>query len=432
MKLRERLARQWTVLALGLTLLIGLLAILSLYIIEDYFLDHELATVAAQWQQENAPPLPGDFTFVPESAWSPVLRAQLGDAPFGGLREFALTDQMYVHALRLAAGAQGEAGALLFDVSRRMTVNRALARQWHWLLVALVLVTVLTRMTVKRAARALTQETLVLVSALRDSDTPQALQTYAQRAQIDEFAALARHNAAILQARFDALDREREMLAFLQHELRTPLQTARASLDVLLMQDATATGGAATLATPQGRRLQRAIRRLERVAMSVGWLAGDGSGAGSGIDSDARADRELPESDAALAHTPVAVAPVVRALVDEFADLAARKPCRFVISVDDDLHWPLPAAVLETLLANLLLNAVQHGSAGEIRIDNIGRQLRIDNPLPTAASPSAAGGLGLQIVARWAQRFHLQVRSERRNDRWQVSVEPEAATGAAD
>lgn len=447
MKLRDRLARQWTLLALGLALMTGVLAILALYMVEDHFLDRELGSVAGRWQENPAQPLPGDFTFQPESAWSPVLRARLGDAPVGAVREFALTEQMYVHALRLAAGPQGEAGALVFDVSRRMTVNAVLASQWHWLLVILALVMLLTRAAVQRAARALTDETLALVSALQDGDTPQTLQAYAQRAGIDEFATLAQHNAAILQARFDALDREREMLAFLQHELRTPLQTARASLDVLLMQEAAepdmttsnttasnmtvpdttvpdassplpAASPGSPLATPPGRRLQRAIRRLERVAMSVGWLAGNDTRTGDAAASVI--------SHTAASHAPVAVAPIVRALIDEFADLATRKQCHFVLTVDEDLHWPLPAAVLETLLANLLLNALQHGSSGEIRIDNEGRQLRIDNAwIPSAAAQrSADGGLGLQIVARWAQRFHLRVHSEARADRWRVTVQP--------
>ena len=75
------------------------------------------------------------------------------------------------------------------------------------------------------------------------------------------------------------------------------------------------------------------------------------------------------------------------------------------------LYWEAPWDVVETLLANLLLNAVQHGGEGTIVLeaDDDGLVLR-NPPQPADAANGPSGfGLGLRIVQRLAERIGWNV-----------------------
>ena len=175
-----------------------------------------------------------------------------------------------------------------------------------------------------------------LVERIGGSPDPASLRAFAEREEIAEFSQLALWAADSWKARLHALAVERETLAFLGHELRTPLQSARTSL--ALLQDDRDNEEA-------WKRLQRAQNRLLRASHSVLWLASD---AGPPVD------------------VGCAIGPLLAGLVGEFSTLAHARGQTLALGVPEGLRWALPEEVAETVVANGLLNAIQHGGPGRI------------------------------------------------------------------
>jgi signal transduction histidine kinase len=140
--------------------------------------------------------------------------------------------------------------------------------------------------------------------------------------------------------------------------------------------------------TPVWQRLQRAMNRLIRASNSILWLSSP----------------TLPQ-----AYEPARIHEIVVGLVEELAPLAATKGQTLELDVQGELAsgeitWPGARDAVEAVLANLLLNAIQHGSAGVIRVEIGPDAVSISNPFDSQA---AAGGfgIGLQIVERLIERF---------------------------
>jgi len=377
--LRRVLAAQWIGFTLALAALFVVLTVLLLYVLEDSFIDRRLRDTAARIERlDELPALPDRYSVHPEARLPAELRVRLRDASIGAIREFRRGDGRYVHVLWTRT-ADGTAYALVYDATDDLTVNAGIARAWPYLLPLFALLALAAYALARRFTGRVARKASHLLEQLRSAPDPAALRHYADAEAIREFSELARLSADAWDARLAALERERTTLAFLAHELRTPLQSARTSL-ALLEDDR---GNVAAFA-----RLQRALARLTRASNSLLWLA---SGA------------------APAAGETTAMAELLGELVAEFQPLAAAREQRFALHVAEGSLWPLRRDAAETLFANLLLNAVQHGSAGVVRIEIEADAVQIHNP---CAEPGEGGGfgLGLQIVQRLAERCGLRLR----------------------
>ncbi|GGA76997.1 hypothetical protein GCM10011521_14040 [Arenimonas soli] len=371
--LSQVLARQWIAFALVLAAGFSAMTLLLLFVLEDGFIDDRLGNVAGGIVDLESARLPDRFELhAREHAPAELRQAMHGRRP-GGIREFRLADDRYVHVLAGRSPA-GEDYLLVYDVSNQLRVNQALARAWPWLVVmavALALVAwLLSRWLVSRISR----RARGLIEHIGGSPDPGTLKSLAATEEIAEFSQLAHLAAESWGARLQALALERETLAFLGHELRTPLQSARTSL-ALLKDD------------PHDQRawnrLQRAHDRLLRASHSVLWLASD-------IE---------PPVDARCA-----VGPLLAGLAEEFGPLADTRRQTLAVQATPGLEWALPEDIAETVVANGLLNAIQHGGAGTISIDATPDGLQMHNPLPVDAGP-AGFGLGLPLAERLLARF---------------------------
>lgn len=129
-------------------------------------------------------------------------------------------------------------------------------------------------------------------------------------------------------------------------------------------------------------RLRRALSRLERAGNAILWLSADTVLCGG---------------------QPTPARPALDELVDELQPLAVARAQAFDVRVAPGLYWDAPREVVETLLANLLLNAIQHGDAGVIGVEADGGRLVICNRQAAADVPGF--GLGLEIARRLAARI---------------------------
>lgn len=392
--LRAVLVRQWIAFGLALLAAFAAMTLLLLYMLEDSFIDRRLRDVAGGIHSLNpAPSLPERFEIhAPHAAPEPI-RSRVDGLPVGGIREFRLPDERYVHVLSARTRA-GEHFVLVSDATDELRVNAIVVRLWPWLALAMAALALIGAVLARAFMNRLSRQASRLVAGIEDEPSPARLHAYVSETAVREFAQIARHIAAAWDARLAALAREGETLTFLSHELRTPLQSARTSL-ALLKADRNH--------LPAWQRLERALARLARASASILWLS----------------EREPPASP----HEASAAKPLLLALGEELAPLAAQRGQHIRVRGDDGSRWPLPAAVLETVLANLLLNAVQHGDAGLIDVEIRRAGVRVSNPLPAAQAP-AGFGLGLKLIERVLDRIGWTVRLELHSDAAMVTVEP--------
>lgn len=378
--LRQVLARQWVTFALLLFAGFSAMTVLLLYVLEDSFIDRQLQRVGARVTTLAEPPeLPLGFRLMHRAEATGELRARTLGQGHGAIREFRLADKRYLHVL---AGEDGrrQPFLLVYDVSDQLTVNAALARGWPWLvLLALVLAATAYALASRFVGR-ISRRAVELVDRVGRADGTAELRKLARQEDIAEFSELARLGAEAWEARLAALELERQTLAFLAHELRTPLQSARTSLVVLEENPGS---------TEAWARLRRAVARLVRASHGVLWLAGDHE-----------AGREQHCCPGML----------LDALVEEFTPLAMARHQSLHCFGDCRVRWPLPGEAMETVLANLLLNAIQHGGPGRVEVVVARRALLVANPVGNVTSPPGFG-LGLQVVQRLLTRFGLELAS---------------------
>jgi signal transduction histidine kinase len=390
-RLRDVLARQW--IGFGLLLFAGGagMALLLLFMLEDAFIDQRLREVGA-YLARGATQLPARFERHAREAAAPALARRTAGMRDGIVREFRLDDGRYVHVLA-TTDREGARLLLVHDVSEQLYVNATLARAWPWLLGFGLLLMLAATWLARRFVARVSGRATALVQALASPDGPERLHALADGEDIAEFAQLARTAAAAWQQRLEAIERERETLAFLGHELRTPLQSARTSL-ALLQEDR---GDEAAW-----QRLQRAQGRLARASETILALGAP--------HVPAREER----CDAAS---------LLEALATEFAPLARAREQEIRFEKVLSGHWPMPTAVAESVLANLLLNAIQHGGAGAIVVALDDAGATIVNP-PGADEGTGGFGLGLSLVERLLQRHGARLHREQTpTGAWWVAIE---------
>ena len=396
--LQQALARRWMAFAAVLSLSSAVIALLLLFLLEDSFIDRRLRAVAATVVDPAAPaPLPVGFQVL---AWPELpadLRAPLAARKSGAIAEFRRSDGRYVHALSTRS-TDGRPFVLVYDVTDELTINPRLSVGLVYAL-ALLLLSLLCAYVLARTFISRTVEGVHgLMRQVLDSPDPQQLEALAQREPVREFGELLQLHAGVWREQRAAVERERETLAFLAHELRTPLQSARTSLELL------AESPAHVLAMA---RLQRALARLTRASNAILWLGSDAT---------------LPQE---RIHATTRVAELVR----ELQPLAAVRGQSVELRISSALYWEAPWDVVETLLANLLLNAIQHGGEGIIVLEADDTALTLSNPHATTSVDGF--GLGLRIVERLAARIGWEVALVRQADgvycqvRWAPVPTPE-------
>lgn len=135
--------------------------------------------------------------------------------------------------------------------------------------------------------------------------------------------------------------RQQNFLAAVSHEFKSPIASVRLAAETLLMR----------VDSPDGRRLgQRILEDSERLLRMVDNL----------LDTT-----RLEEGRQALEPEPVAVEAAVAAGVSEVAERAELNGIGIDVDVDEGLGLDVDAAALETILRNLLDNAIKACVAGD-------------------------------------------------------------------
>lgn len=386
-RLSSMLARQWTLFTLTLLIAFSAMAVLLLFLLEDQFIDARLREHASTPAHALASNITRyDFAHAPEE-----MQLHMRSAGAKHIREFRLDDGRYVHALLLEQ--DGARTVLVYDASDQLYVNRAFVHALPWLLAIALLLALMSWWLARRFIVGVIRQLDGVLGNPAAADLHASLRHLQAHAEVEEFSQLAAIAADALQANRDALEREKQTLAFLAHEIRTPLQSAKNSLALL---DTSPDNPAAW------QRLRRSLARLGRASHSVLWMASARSGA-SGERCDGRVS--------------------IDGLADEFQTMLQARGMHLQIDAPSRLHWRLPAEVAEAVLANLLHNVVLHGAPGTVHLAANDNGFEIDNPCELQTT-QAGFGLGLSIVNRLLEPFGMRAEASLKRDAglFQVNV----------
>lgn len=347
-------------------------ALIALYVVEDRFIDQRLRSAAAQIDVPEASQ-PGSITSFDELSLPLDIGAQISDAQTGQIFEMRRANGRYVHVLPIADVESGTK-FLVYDATDELVVNDLLGNLVWAVALLLLLIVGGAWLSLRRFFDRIASDAERLGDAMLNARDADSLRAVAGAERFEEMAQFARLHSDLWDTHLKTVEAEREMLGYLSHELRTPLQSARNAL-ALLEEDETN--------HHVHGLLNRAIARLTRASNTALWLGSD----------------RIVQSD-----SPVSVGALLGQLAAEFEPLTQRAGQQITIASESEWVVNVPEEIVETLLANLLFNAVQHGGPGEVAITLRPNLVRIANPLrEDGATPGF--GMGIDIAGRLAARI---------------------------
>lgn len=419
---RPRLQRRLMLAFAGFTLLVGTLlgalAMLFVYVVEDEFFAATLRAEVARQQAHHraqgryiAPALPHVRLYAPADELPDDLAGQHGAQP--QRQEFTGSEGRHYHLRRLDAD-----GALLVaEVSDQLVVRPLRNELLRWLLGAAAGLIGLALLLGWALARRTSAPLAALAQRVAGS-TPEALpDDLAHGLAHDEVGELARHLDLLHARTRDFIAREQAFTADASHELRTPVAVLAVACERLQQQ-------ASAAQRPLVQTMLAATWQLRQTVELMLSLAREAPGAAA----EAPAQPLL----AMLERVLLALAP----LLDD-------KGAQVDLDVPAGLTRPWSPALTQLLVGNLVANAVAHAHAPQIRIEADATRLRICNAsaAPPAAllgddvagrqrgvkgATSSGHGLGLSIVRRLAGRHGLALDLDH-HDGWTVATLRDAA-----
>ena len=277
--------------------------------------------------------------------------------------------------------------------------------QEHWVLLLMVMgVAVLLVVTVISAFRA----SAAVLSPLRQL-TERIAGIQPQQRGIRLSAEFTSNEVGRIAQAFDAylerLDgfvaREKYFTTAASHELRTPLSVVTGAVEVLESQSTLLRGDAAA---------GRAINRIKRACHDMLGF----------IEVSLLLSRE--EARPVQSSSSVLVAPLVEHLIDELRPQLEERNTRVIVAAEAPLQLDESESLVQIVISNLLRNAVEHTSNGEITVriqrdalevsdngEGIAEE-NLERVFEHSFSTKEQGtGLGLNLVRRLCERLSWQI-----------------------
>lgn len=395
---------QWWLHTLFTSLFFIGITFFFLFSIEDYYNEVHLRDLSALVSiQQSFEGLPAHISGFLEKDIPKVWLSELRQFAYGEPIEIRQKAGGIVHLIAAEYQGSNEIFVLAFYTEKTISiwdnVDKLTLMILPWMLIFLALASYMARKFIKQFHRHFTE----LLRLIKHSNTPDKLWIYSQSQVITELAEFSSLFAQVWQDKLDVVVREKQGLEYLSHELRTPIQSSLATLELLAYK---------TQDTRTIERLKRSLNRMTRLSNAILCLM---------------------DSAKTVETYAVDVTSICRQLADEFEPLVRSKYQVIEIVTmpnSEELQILSIQEAVETLVSILLMNAIQH-SNGEIisvsintehlQIQNRVRQTPKEKPdknqsnSKKSSSPSADlqnYGIGLVIAQRLAERFDLRLELE--------------------
>ena len=374
-------------LTLGLSVVFSGLALLLVYITEDQLFANQLysertelktlsATELKHWQPAGRHMrLYRQLDQLPE-----YLRAEVGQ--IDGIYEYFDDEGAFFIMPVTLPQIGGQRFFLVYDVSSVLAVRANRSAFLSIVGFGVILVMLIAVAVALYLARATLQPVKRLTDQLKQPSGDELPSDFAKDFSDDEIGTLAKAlESALIQVR-QSVKREFEFNRGVSHELRTPIQIAKNALELVDISEAS---NEPTLQRPL-QRLSRAVDQMQTLTEAFLWLA---------------SERTWPD-------TSVSASESLERLIEEQQHLLQGKPVRIETQVESGIRYPMPGAVLNVVLGNLLRNAIQHTEQGRILCVLNAREILVEDSGGSIGYTSASEkgfGIGLIIVDRICERF---------------------------
>jgi signal transduction histidine kinase len=406
--LRVRIIFSYCLFGAAVSLVFATAVYLSLDFIDDTLIDHRLAQeiehIGGQSRLQAGFPLPT----------SPHIKAYIGTASMPqearelvvgatyGFQEVHRGPKEY-HIAVVASPDSREPMYLLYDVStleftekRKIQIRMVLA---GGVLAVIVLGFLIGRLTARRVIAPVVHLAEVVGCAGPDS-LPTDLSSAFYR---DEVGTLAGAFEEAMGRVRRLVNREKQFTRDASHELRTPVTVIKGAVEILKRQPLCRER---SVMRPL-KRIERSVANMEHIIEAFLWLAREDA-------DDAGQECDLENA--------------VRSAVLQLEPLFEEKPVQLVCSAESSEKVQAPAAIVQTVIVNLIKNAFHHTSDGRITVHACRDRVTVSDTgtgiaacdLPRVTVPYVRGkdssghGLGLAIVQRLCDRFgwHLAIDSQ--------------------
>lgn len=392
----SRIKQVMVSLTLGLSLIFGLLIFLLVYVIEDQVFINLLKSEGKHFK---------NLSHQQALTWQPASRS---------MKLFVNKDKLpkKLHQIVLAKTGvyeyfeDAEAYFILFDQKQYSEVEKPLAyyivydvsdllvvRSNRFNLINMIMaITFLVMIAAIFIAMRLSKNILTPLRKLTDQLQNEGytnMQTgFSLPFAGDEIGILAAQLEAAIKSAQQSVQREFEFNRGVSHELRSPIQVALNSTELLTINNHDL-----TYAKPM-QRLKRAITQMEQISEAFLWLASERS-----LDKESTDARQ-----------------VIQTLKSHYAQHYQHNNIVIQQQSQETILYQAPLAVFTVVIDNLIRNALQHGTSGDILINLKHNSIQIINPQSSQIyekeqlhNPLGGYGIGLMIVKRICQRLNWQL-----------------------
>jgi signal transduction histidine kinase len=303
------------------------------------------------------------------------IRQEVEDAR--GIHEY-FDDEVAMFIAHQKRSDTGASYYLEYDVVGMLAVRETKTA----LLLMIALVTLLTTGLALLLATRLAKATLSPVSRLSDAlhsnDFDDVVIKLANEFSTDEVGVLARELAKALKRLRELSEREYEFNRGVSHELRSPIQVAQSSAELLQVYVSENDTNIDNIVA----RLNRSVVEMNEISEAFLWLA---------------SDRVLEAKERCRITD-------LRNTLETLQSVFPRHAIEIDNQVDESASYPIPATVLSVVIRNLVRNAMIHGEQSPIIVMEVDRIL-VSNSVSEHAAQDRSFGIGLSIVQRICERF---------------------------
>lgn len=382
-----------------------------LFSLEDYFHEQQLINISnIVAVNESVKNLPAHIKIYTNreapAAWVALLKQEaMNDAI-----EIYTPNGEVIHALHSQYHDSKQSFILALDTSKTDSIwsisDKLLVLILPWMSIFLIGASFLATKFIGRIQDQFT----LLLSTINKNESPDSLTQFIQKQHIEEISQFAQLFSQVWQQKIEILSREKQGLEYLSHELRTPIQSSLATLELLALK---------TEDKNVIERLSRSLNRMTRLSNSILCLM---------------------ESEQHLPTYPIDIVKVCMLLVDELQPLADVKKQSISLNIisatthdknqlrnenqtlventtkKGPVKFIATQEVIETVLSILLTNALQYSENSPINITINDECVRITNQKKENSIPQYSTnkneqrfGIGLTIAQRLADKFNLKL-----------------------
>ena len=267
------------------------------------------------------------------------------------------------------------------------------------LAIGVIAIVIVAALAASAISRRLVEPVTALAARLTEIDPGERHVRIGAQFAGNELEPIARSVDMFMERLDGFVERERSFTATASHELRTPLAVMRGAVELLEASAADRPGAGKALA-----RIQRAVREMTEF-------------------TDALLALTREQQAAAASETTCDVNAVLARVVEDQRSVFPGKRIVLEIETGSKLQVAAPESMVAMTIGNLVRNAVQHGTGGEILCRSQGHELVVTNAgtLPTenlSAAPRrftthpGGHGMGLYLVRRICERYGWDIRLE--------------------